>query len=35
MRWDAPNAEAVLALTALHDSREWDAYWHQQGAQWN
>jgi hypothetical protein len=35
MRWDAPNAEAMLALTALHDSREWEAYWHQQGAQWN
>lgn len=35
MRWDPPNAEAMLALTALHDSREWDAYWHQQGAQWN
>jgi hypothetical protein len=35
MRWDPPNAEALLALTALHDSREWDAYWRQNGAQWN
>jgi len=35
MRWDPRNAEAMLALTALHDSREWNAYWHHQGAQWN
>jgi len=35
MRWDPPNAQALLALTALHDSREWDAYWRQKGVQWN
>jgi hypothetical protein len=35
MRWDPRNAEAMLGLTALHDSREWDAYWRQKGAQWN
>ena len=33
MRWDPPNAQALLTLTALHDSRAWDAYWHQTGAQ--
>lgn len=26
-RWDAPNAEAVSALTTLHDSRQWNLYW--------
>jgi len=35
MRWDPPNAEAMLALSGLVDSREWSAYWHRQGAQWN
>ena len=35
MRWDPPNAEALLALSALADSEEWSAYWHGQGAQWN
>jgi hypothetical protein len=35
MRWDPANAQAMLALTALHDSRERDAYWRQMGAQWN
>jgi hypothetical protein len=35
MRWDPANAQAMLALTGLHDSREWDAYWRQNGAQWN
>jgi hypothetical protein len=35
MRWDPPNAAAMLALTALADSNEWSAYWRGQGAQWN
>jgi hypothetical protein len=35
MRWDPPNAEAMLALSGLADSDEWAAYWHSQGAQWN
>lgn len=26
-RWDADNAEAVMALEALHQSRQWPAYW--------
>jgi hypothetical protein len=26
-RWDADNAEAVMALEALHQSRLWPAYW--------
>jgi hypothetical protein len=26
-RWDAPNAEAVAALTTLYDSRQWNLYW--------
>lgn len=26
-RWDAPNAEAVAALTALQDSGQWPLYW--------
>jgi hypothetical protein len=28
MRWDADNAEAVMALDALEQSGEWQAYWH-------
>ena len=35
MRCDPRNAEAMLTLTALHDSRAWDAYWRHQAAQWN
>jgi hypothetical protein len=27
MRWDADNAEAVMALEALEQSGEWKAYW--------
>lgn len=26
-RWDSPNAEAVAALTTLHDSDQWNLYW--------
>jgi len=26
-RWNATNAEAMMALACLHDSRLWDAYW--------
>ena len=35
MRWDPPNAAAMLALTGLMDSDEWSPYWRGQGAQWN
>ena len=27
MRWDADNAEAMMALEALHQSGQWEAYW--------
>jgi hypothetical protein len=27
MRWDADNAEAMMALEALHQSNLWDRYW--------
>jgi hypothetical protein len=27
MRWDGDNAEAVMALEALDQSAEWQAYW--------
>ena len=27
-RWDIANAEAVMALEALHQSNLWDRYWH-------
>lgn len=27
MRWDRPNAEALMALAALEHSRLWDGYW--------
>jgi hypothetical protein len=27
MRWDSDNAEAVMALEALYQSGQWDAYW--------
>ena len=26
-RWDADNAEAMMALEAIHQSRLWPAYW--------
>jgi hypothetical protein len=26
-RWDSANAEAMMALACLHDSRLWDNYW--------
>jgi len=26
-RWDSQNAEAMMALAALHDSRMWNQYW--------
>jgi hypothetical protein len=26
-RWDADSAEAVMALEAIHQSRQWPAYW--------
>ena len=27
MRWAAPNAEAMLALESLHQSKLWSTYW--------
>ena len=30
MRWDRPNAEAMMALAALEHSHLWKPYWHQQ-----
>jgi hypothetical protein len=30
MRWDATNAEAVMALEALSQSGQWDSYWQSQ-----
>ena len=30
MRWDADNAEALMALEALTQSGQWDAYWQSQ-----
>lgn len=26
-RWDAANAEAMMALAALHDARLWNEHW--------
>jgi hypothetical protein len=26
-RWDADNAEAVIGLEAMHQSKLWDSYW--------
>jgi len=26
-RWDLDNAEAMMALEAIHQSRLWPAYW--------
>jgi hypothetical protein len=30
MRWDSENAEAIMALEALTQSGQWDAYWQSQ-----
>jgi hypothetical protein len=30
MRWDADNAEALMALEALSQSGQWDQYWKSQ-----
>jgi hypothetical protein len=30
MRWDGDNAEAIMALEALTQSGQWDAYWRSQ-----
>jgi hypothetical protein len=30
MRWDADNAEAVMAVEALTQSGQWDLYWQSQ-----
>jgi len=30
MRWDADNAEAVMALVAIYHSNLWPTYWHAQ-----
>jgi hypothetical protein len=27
MKWDWPNAEAMMALTAMDQSHLWEAYW--------
>ena len=32
MRWDLDHAEAMMALTALDHSRQWQTYWNQQRA---
>jgi hypothetical protein len=30
MRWDRPNAEAIMALVALRHSDPWKLYWNAQ-----
>ena len=30
MRWDADNAEAIVALEALTQNGQWDLYWQSQ-----
>ncbi len=30
MRWDKPNAEAIMALAAIENSNLWEAYWNQE-----
>ena len=30
MRWDADNAEALMALEALTQSGQWEVYWQTQ-----
>lgn len=32
MRWDGPNAEAIMALAAMDQSGQWKAYWDLQNA---
>ena len=32
MKWDASNAEAVMTLIALRESRQWETYWQTQRA---
>ena len=27
MRWDADNAEAMMALEAMEESNQWEQYW--------
>ena len=29
MRWDAENAESLMAMEALYQSNRWDAWWAQ------
>jgi hypothetical protein len=31
MRWNAPNAEALMALEALVQSDQWDQWWANRG----
>ena len=33
MRWDRPNAEAIMALAALWHSNPWKPYWNAQQAE--
>jgi hypothetical protein len=33
MRWDAENAEAIMALESLRESNLWETYWQTQMAQ--
>jgi len=35
MRWDPAGANAMLNITALEDSNEWEAYWSLQGGHQN
>jgi hypothetical protein len=30
MRWDSPNAEGIMALAAMDQSRQWQACWNLQ-----
>jgi hypothetical protein len=32
MRWDSPNAEGMMALAALDQTGQWNAYWVLQNA---
>jgi hypothetical protein len=32
MRWDSPNAEGMMALAALDQTSQWNAYWTLQNA---
>ena len=33
MKWDLPNAEAMMALAAIEQSNLWESYWRLQRAQ--